>query len=74
MRHEVLSVSRQVGAHLRNKGPAEGLNGIQTHNLSAPAVPRDAGSTTELSPFPSFLILKENFVIAAKKQFFELCT
>ena len=30
----LLSVSRQVGAHLWHEGPAGALGGIQTHNFS----------------------------------------
>ena len=41
----LLSVPRQVGAHLWHEGPAGGLSGIRTHNLLTLA-----GSTTELSP------------------------
>ena len=33
MRARLLSVSRQVGAHLWHEDPARGLSGIRTHNL-----------------------------------------
>ena len=33
MAARLLSVSRQVGAHLWHEGPAGGLRGIRTHNL-----------------------------------------
>ena len=48
----LLSVSRQVGAHLWHEGPAAGLQWDSNPQPLNASGSRGAGSTTELSPTP----------------------